>query len=88
MGDVLLSWPLLNAIIPERLRILQEQNLMQNRDLNSLASRNEELIDKYGRVDSQCIQLAEQLSTANATIDQLRNETANLRAEKQIWEVG
>ena len=67
--------------------MLQEQNTMQNRDLNNLSARNQELIDKFGRADLQCGQLTAELLTANAAIDQLRNETANLRAEKKIWEV-
>lgn len=49
--------------------------------------RNHELIDKYTRVDMQCEQLATDLMSANALIEQLRNDTANLRAEKNIWEV-
>lgn len=49
--------------------------------------RNHELIDKYTRVDMQCEQLATDLMSANALIEQMRNDTANLRAEKNIWEV-
>lgn len=67
--------------------MLQEQNTMQNRDLDNLSMRNQELIDKYARIDLHCGQLSAELVGANAVIDQLRNETANLRAEKQIWQV-
>ena len=38
-------------------------------------------------MDIECNRVTEDLVAANGKMDQLRNECANLRAEKRIWEV-
>lgn len=68
--------------------MLQDQNAMQTKEMESLSRRNTELYDQYIRIDIECNRVSEDLLAATNVIEQLRNETANLRAEKQIWEVG
>lgn len=67
--------------------MVQDQNQVQSRQLESATQRNQQLYDQYTRVDIECRRLAEDLLAANALVEQLRNECANLRAEKKIWEV-
>lgn len=67
--------------------MLQTQNGMQTLELNNQTRRNQELYDQYTRIDIQCNRVSEDLLLATSQIEQLRNEAANLRAEKKIWEV-
>ncbi len=60
---------------------------MQNRELDNLQRRNQELYDQYTRIDIECNRVSEEFQSASGLVEQLRNETANLRAEKKIWEV-
>jgi nucleoprotein TPR len=66
--------------------MLQEEFALQARDLDSLRKRNQQLDDQYIRADIACNHASEDLVTAKGQIEQLRNECANLRAEKKIWE--
>ncbi|KAI0693206.1 hypothetical protein BC835DRAFT_1276339 [Cytidiella melzeri] len=72
--------------LTERQRMLQDMNSMQSRDLENLQRRNQELHDQNTRIDIQCNRFSEDLLLATSQIEQLRNEGANLRAEKKIWE--
>lgn len=65
----------------------QEQFVMQARELENATKRNQQLYDQYTRVDIECNRATEDFLAANSQIEQLRNECANLRAEKKIWEV-
>lgn len=65
----------------------QEQLAMRGRDLDELTKRNQQLFDQLTRVDIECSRATEDLHIATGRIEQLRNESANLRAEKKIWEV-
>lgn len=65
----------------------QEQFAVSAREIESLAKRNQQLDEKFTRADIECHRVTEDLLSANAKLDQLRNESANLRAEKKIWEV-
>lgn len=67
--------------------MLQDQLSLQNQELNDLTKRNQQLFDQWTRVDVECGRVSEDLRVANARLEQLRNECANLRAEKGIWEV-
>jgi septal ring factor EnvC (AmiA/AmiB activator) len=71
----------------ERHRMSQEQFAMQNRELDNLTKHNTKLLDQYTRIDIKCSHATEASIAANSRIEQLRNECANLRAEKKIWEV-
>jgi hypothetical protein len=67
--------------------MLQEQQTLNLRDLDDLTKRNRDLYERFTSVDIECNRVTEYLIAANGQIDQLRNECANLRAEKKIWEV-
>lgn len=67
--------------------MLQDQANMQNRELDNLSRRNQDLYDQYTRIDIECNRVSEDLIAAKGVAEQLRNECANLRAEKRIWEV-
>jgi len=73
--------------LTERHRMSQEQFTMQNRELDNLVKRNTKLSDQLTRTDIECNNATEGFMAANNRIEQLRNECANLRAEKKIWEV-
>lgn len=60
---------------------------MQERDYQDLKKRNEQLYDQSSRLEIACTHASDELTNANAQIERLRNECANLRAEKKIWEV-
>jgi nucleoprotein TPR len=65
----------------------QEQLALQSRDLDNLAVRNQQLHDQQTRLDIDRERFMDELATTKSDYDQLRNEAANLRAEKKIWEV-
>ena len=65
----------------------QEQLSMQSRDLDSLALRNQQLYDQQTRLDIDRERIRDELADTKNDFEQLRNEAANLRAEKKIWEV-
>ncbi len=71
----------------DRFKMLQEQQTLTLRDLDDLTKRNRGLYERFTVVDIECNRVTEGLIAANGQIDQLRNECANLRAEKKIWEV-
>jgi nucleoprotein TPR len=48
--------------------------------------RSCDLYERFTAVDIECNRVTEDLVVANGKMDQLRNECANLRAEKRIWE--
>ncbi len=60
---------------------------MQKRENDDLLTRNQKLFDQYTRMDIEVNRMSEDLLTSNQFLEQLRNECANLRAEKKIWEV-
>ena len=65
----------------------QEQLVLQGHDLDNLTKRNQQLYDQYTRIDIEYNRASEELLVATSRVEQLRNESANLRAEKKIWEV-
>ena len=61
---------------------------MHNQELNELTKRNRQLLEQWTRIDIECNRVSEDLHLATAgRLERLRNENANLRAEKKIWEV-
>ncbi|KAF9452906.1 hypothetical protein P691DRAFT_659626 [Macrolepiota fuliginosa MF-IS2] len=70
----------------ERGRMHQEQLDLRYREVESLTKRNSQLQDQWTRLDIECNRLTEDLQVATGRIEQLRNENANLRAEKDIWQ--
>ncbi|KAI0647815.1 hypothetical protein C8Q79DRAFT_924901 [Trametes meyenii] len=73
-------------VLTERHRMVQEQITIQKRENDDLVKRNQHLYDQYTRVDIECNRMSEDLIASNGLLEQLRNECANLRAEKKIWE--
>jgi nucleoprotein TPR len=69
----------------DRLRIHQDDYQVRDRQLDELSKRNQQLFDQYTRVDIECNRVTEELHISNGRLEQLRNECANLRAEKNIW---
>ena len=67
--------------------MVQEQIVIQKRENEELLIRNQKLYDSYTRMDIECNRMSEDLLASNQLLEQLRNECANLRAEKKIWEV-
>ena len=65
----------------------QEQVAVSTREIEGWAKRHQQVHESFTRADLDCHRLTEDLLTINAKVDQLRNESANLRAEKKIWEV-
>ena len=66
----------------------EEQFQMHNQELDELTKRNRQLLDQWTRTDIECNRVSEDLHLATGRLEQLRNENANFRAEKNIWEVG
>jgi len=79
--------PSCRTIFAERYRIIQEQFTLQSRDLDNMTQRNRQLYDDQARHDIERGRIMDELAMAKGDLDQLRNEAANLRAEKKIWEV-
>ncbi|KAJ7213861.1 hypothetical protein GGX14DRAFT_617504 [Mycena pura] len=72
----------------DRHRMSQGQFTMHGREIDDLTKRNQELFDQWTRIDIECSRVTEDLQAAwHGRIEQLRNECANLHAEKQVWEV-
>lgn len=65
----------------------EEQIKSRVSQFNKLDERYQELYNKWTRIDIARSQVADDLQVANGRIEQLTTECANLRAEKNIWEV-
>lgn len=72
--------------LSDRHQMHQEQFQLHGRELDDLTKRNQQLFDQWTRVDVECSRVTEDLQISNGRVEQLRNECANLRAEKKIWE--
>ncbi|KAF5382472.1 hypothetical protein D9615_003024 [Tricholomella constricta] len=72
--------------LSERHRMDQDQLAMHDREIDDLNKRYQQVYDRYTRTDIECIRATEELQVATGRTEQLRNESANLRAEKKIWE--
>nr|UPW42857.1 nucleoprotein MLP2 [Hypsizygus marmoreus] len=72
--------------LSDRHRMDQDQLAMHGRELDDLTKRNQQLYDQWTRTDIECSRATEDLQIASGRTEQLRNECANLRAEKKIWE--
>jgi nucleoprotein TPR len=66
--------------------MLQEELSMQSHEVDNLRKRNQQLDDQFIRADIACSHATEDLLEAKRQVEHLRNECANLRAEKKIWE--
>lgn len=65
----------------------QEQAALKQQELEDLSKRNTQLFDQWTRLDIECSRVTDDLQVSAGLVERLRNECANLRAEKKIWEV-
>ncbi|KAJ2925786.1 hypothetical protein H1R20_g11316, partial [Candolleomyces eurysporus] len=72
--------------LDDRNRINQDHLNLKTLELKDLNQRHQGLMDQFTRVDVECSRVADELAIANGRLEQMRNECANLRAEKNIWE--
>ncbi|KAG7088185.1 hypothetical protein E1B28_012203 [Marasmius oreades] len=72
--------------LSDRNRMNQEAFSLHRQEVEDLNKRNAQLYDQWTRVDVECGRVTEDFRTTSARLEQMRNETSNLRAEKKIWE--
>ncbi|KAF9255642.1 hypothetical protein L218DRAFT_1081738 [Marasmius fiardii PR-910] len=72
--------------LSDRNRMNQEAFSLHRQEVEDLTKRNAQLYDQWTRADVECGRVTEDLRTASARLEQMRNECSNLRAEKKIWE--
>ena len=65
----------------------EEQFRRHNLEIEELSKRNAQLNEQNVRYDIECLRLTDELQVAVGRVEQLRNENANLRAEKKISDV-
>ena len=69
----------------ERYEMLQGNYLMLKNENAELQKRSQALSDSAAKQDLRVQQVAEELVEAKGLADSMRNETANLKAEKEFW---
>lgn len=69
----------------ERYEMLQANYEMLKNENTELQKRSQTLCDSAAKQDLRVQQVAEDLVEAKGLIDSMRNETANLKAEKDFW---
>lgn len=69
----------------ERYDMLRSNFTMQQNENNELKKRSQILSESAAKQDLRTQQVAEDLIEAKGLIESMRNETANLKAEKKIW---
>ncbi|CAA7262954.1 unnamed protein product [Cyclocybe aegerita] len=72
--------------LTDRHRMHEEQFRVHNFEIEELSKRNSHLHEQNVRLDIECARVTDELQGAANRVEQLRNECANLRAEKKIWE--
>ncbi|KAG6833443.1 hypothetical protein H0H87_006809 [Tephrocybe sp. NHM501043] len=72
--------------LTERHRTDQDQLARHDRDTAALNKRHQEAYDRFTRAEIEANRATEELQVATGRIEQLRNDCANLKAEKKIWE--
>ncbi|KAF6237874.1 hypothetical protein HO173_004075 [Letharia columbiana] len=69
----------------ERYEMLQGNYVMLKNENTELQKRSQALSDTAAKQDMRVQQVAEELVEAKGLADSMRNETANLKAEKEFW---
>ncbi|KAG6903157.1 hypothetical protein C0995_004704 [Termitomyces sp. Mi166 len=72
--------------LAERHRTDQDQLSRHDRDLAVLNKRYQDAYDRFTRAEIESNRATEEIQVAAGRIEQLRNDCANLKAEKKIWE--
>ncbi|KAG6813573.1 hypothetical protein H0H92_009617 [Tricholoma furcatifolium] len=70
----------------ERHRADQDQLARHDRDTAALTKRHQEAYDRFTRAEIEANRANDELQMTTGRIEQLRNDCANLKAEKNIWE--
>lgn len=65
----------------------EEQFRAHNLEIDEFSKRHAHLNEQNVRLDIEGARLTDELHMALNHLEQLRNDCANLRAEKKIWEV-
>ena len=73
------------SLASERHDMLQANYNMLKNENSQLQQRSQSLSDNAARQDLRTQQVAEDLVEARGLIESMRNETANLKAEKDMW---
>lgn len=69
----------------ERYEMLQSNYSMLKTENNELQKRSQSLSDRAAKQDLRTQQVAEDLVEAKGLLESMRNEIANLKAEKEFW---
>jgi nucleoprotein TPR len=73
------------TVAEERLKILQSNFESLQHENNELQKRNQTLSETSAKQDIRTTQVAEELLEARGLVEGMRNENANLKAEKALW---
>ncbi|KAI9758845.1 MAG: hypothetical protein M4579_002791 [Chaenotheca gracillima] len=73
------------TLASERLEMLQSNYSMLKNENIELQKRSHSLAESAAKQDLRTQQIAEELVEAKTMVDSMRNETANLKAEKDFW---
>ncbi len=73
------------SLAHERYEMLQANYAMLKSENQELQRRSQSLADNAAKQDLRTQQVAEDLVEAKGMLDSMRNETANLKAEKDFW---
>lgn len=71
----------------ERIRISQNSTELQAKELAGLHKRNQQLQDAVSKAEIATYHANDQLIAARGIAERLRNETAGLRAENELFKV-
>ena len=73
------------AVAQERYSLLQSNFTMLKNENSELQKRSQLLSENAAKQDLKTQQVAEDLVEARSMTESMRNETANLKAEKELW---
>ncbi|KAG9248902.1 hypothetical protein BJ878DRAFT_411571 [Calycina marina] len=73
------------TLATERYEMLRSNYTMVQNENTELQKRSQVLSEAAAKQDIRTQQVAEELVEANGMIESMRNETANLKAEKKLW---
>ena len=73
------------SLAHERYEMLQANYMMLKNENGELQKRTQIYSDNAAKQDLRIQQVAEDLVEARGLVDSMRNETANLKAEKEFW---
>ncbi|KAF8866764.1 hypothetical protein BDZ45DRAFT_795225 [Acephala macrosclerotiorum] len=74
-----------HTLISERLELLQSNYAMIQKENTELQSRSQNLSEASAKRDLRTQQVVEDLIEAKGLLESMRNENANLKAEKKLW---